>query len=512
MVFRELMDHLKEISDITLLSDNVEEEIADVKFIDPRQSQFSREVLYFSNSLQGITSLPPQCIITDKCDISSADLSSHNAAIVSDADFGYVFNNVYQRVRDSHKDGYYNSLMRTLDSVRNIDALIDIASQTFGASLVFIDRNLRILSYSTQVPVTDELWKQNIEQGYCDYEFITAVRSLKSIQTADWSMMPIEVSCPSSPFKKFSCRVYCKDIWVGFIIVIEGHDSYRPEHAEMLKLLSGVLGYAVMQYEPNYLYMTSDYHHFLYNLLIGADASSLPEAYASLTFPSQMQVLYCRATGNKDSFPNEAVLSRMMSTIIPGCHVINRKSSSAIIGSREIIAKIGQIAAAFPAECRIKIGVSMPFSDITDLKSHYDEARDAFELGEMLDPDLGIYTFEEYSIYIMLRTVSNHEQLSRYLHPALTILKEYDRINGSHLELTLYSYIKCDCNTTETASSLFLHRNSVIYRIHRIEELCDIDLDDIETRFRLRLSFAISNVINQGRKWQIDISGLEPAV
>jgi hypothetical protein len=497
MIFRELMDYLSEISDITILSDNVEEEIADVKFIDPRQSQFRSEVLYFGNSLHGITSLPPQCIITDKCDISDADLSVCSAAVVSDEDFGYIFNSGFQRVRDSHKDGYYESLIHTLERVRNVDALIDLASKTFGASLVFIDRNFRILSYSTQIPVTDELWKHNIEQGYCDYEFITAVRSLKSVQTADWSMMPVEVSCPSSPFKKFSCRVYCRDIWIGYIIVIENSDSYRPEHAEMLKVLSGVLGYAVMQYEPNYLYMTSDYHHFLYNLLIGADASSFPEAYGSLTFPSQMQVLYCRATGNRSAFPNEADISHMVASIVPGCHVINRRSSSAIIGSRELVAKAGQIAAAFPDDCRIKIGISMPFSDITELKAHYDEAHDAFELGDILDPDLSIYTFEEYGIYVMFRTVAKAEQLSRYLHPALTVLEEYDRVNGSHLEQTLYTYIKCACNTTETAASLFLHRNSVIYRLRRIEELCNIDLDDTDTRFRLRLSFAISDVISR---------------
>lgn len=506
MVFRELMDYLREISGITIISDNVDEEIADVKFIDPRQSQFRKEVLYFGNSMNGIKELPPQCIITDKCDIIGVDLSGCSTAVVSDEDFGYVFNSVFQRVRDSHKDGYYDSMMHTLERVRNVDALIDIASQTFGASLVFIDRNFRILSYSTQIPVTDELWKQNIEQGYCDYEFITAVRSLKSVQTADWSMMPVEVSCPSSPFKKFSCRVYCRDIWVGYIIVIENFDSYRPEHAEMLKVLSNVLGYAVMQYEPNYLYMTSDYHHFLYNLLIGADASSLPEAYSSLTFPSQMQVLYCRATGDKSAFPNEADISRLVASIVSGCHVINRRSSSAIIGSSEMIAKAGQIAAAFPDACCIKIGISMPFSDIKDLKSHYDEARDAFELGEMLDPDLSIYTFEEYGIYAMFRTVAQSEQLSRYLHPALSILEEYDRINGSHLELTLYLYIKCACNTTETAAGMFLHRNSVIYRLHRIEELCDIDLDDIDTRFRLRLSFAISDVISRKRRWKNDSS------
>jgi DNA-binding PucR family transcriptional regulator len=163
--------------------------------------------------------------------------------------------------------------------------------------------------------------------------------------------------------------------------------------------------------------------------------------------------------------------------------------------------KAGLVLSAFPAECITKIGVSLPFTDISTLKAHYDEAHDALELGQMLDPDLSIYTFEDYGIYAMFRTVSKTENLSRYLHPALPILSDYDSRNGTQLELTLYTYLKCACSTTETADTLFLHRNSVIYRLHRIEDLCDIDLSDTDTGFRLRLSFAISYVINQRRTW-----------
>ena len=101
----------------------------------------------------------------------------------------------------------------------------------------------------------------------------------------------------------------------------------------------------------------------------------------------------------------------------------------------------------------------------------------------------------------MFRTVSDSEDLSRYLHPALPKLASYDKANNASLELTLHTYLKLACNTTETADALYLHRNSVIYRLRRIEELCDIDLTDTDTRFRLRLSYAISNVINQKRKW-----------
>ena len=509
MIFSEIVKHLSAFTDVHVLSDSVEVEITEVRFMDMSNNEFLSNVLYFSNISQKFAALPPQCIITDAPDISHIDISSCSVATVSGDLFGMIFNKAFQLVTDSHKDGYYDSMMSTLDRVRNVDAFIEIASQTFGASLVFIDRDFRILSYSTQIPVTDELWKHNIEQGYCDYEFITAVRSLKSVKMADTTMTPIEVSCSSSPFRKFSARVYCRDIWIGFLIVIEGHDSYRLEHVEMLRIISGILGYAVMKYEPSYLYMTSDYHRFLYNLLIGADMSALPEAYRDLSFPSQMLVFYCSATDDQTMFPQEGELTSKLASIIPGCHILGRRHSAVIIGSKDILSKAGIILAAFPQECGVKAGVSLPFSDLSELQSRYDDAHDAFELGNMLDPDLSIYTFEDYGIYAMFRTVAASEDLTRYLHPALPKLAAYDSANGSNLEQTLHTYLKCSCNTTETAEALYLHRNSVIYRLHRIEELCDIDLSDTDVRFMLRLSYAISNVISRKRKWTGRKNGAE---
>lgn len=501
MIFRELASELGALCHLSVVSDRIEEEITEVQFIDFRQNEFRNNVLYFSNTMQDPERIPPQCVFSESVSSDIIDASSSNVAFVADSDFGFAFNTASQLVLGSHKDDYYESMMSTLDRVRDVDTLIDIGSQTFGASLVFIDRDFRILSYSTQVPVTDELWKKNIEQGYCDYEFIQAVRSLKSVQMADSTMTPIEVSCSSSPFQKFSSRVYCHDTWIGFLIVIEGYDSYRPEHIEMLRILSGVLGYAVMKYSPSYLYMTSDYHRFLYNLIIGADASALPEAYTHLTFPSELIVAYCKATGDGSLFPTEGSLSDSMTAILPGCHVIAQREHAAIIGSSEMLKKIGSIAAIFPQKCKVRIGISLPFSNVETLQSHFREAVDAFETGLILDPDIHIYTFEDYGIYVMFRAVSEHEDLNRYLHPALPKLAEYDGEFGTNLEMTLHTYLKNSCSTTDTAKALYLHRNSVIYRLRRIEELCDVDLSDTDTRFRLRLSYAISNVINQKRRW-----------
>ena len=181
MVFRELVEHLRALSSVEIIADNAVSEITEVRFIDLRQTDFSSNILYFSNNLSGVTTLPAQCIITDAGSIADLSTADRSIAVVPEVDFGFIFNSAFQLIIDSHKDNYYESMMRTLDLVRNVDALIDIASQSFGASLVFIDRDFRILSYSTQIPVTDELWKHNIEQGYCDYEFIKAVRHIVTV-------------------------------------------------------------------------------------------------------------------------------------------------------------------------------------------------------------------------------------------------------------------------------------------------------------------------------------------
>lgn len=501
MIFRELASELASLCHLTVVSGDLEEEITEVQFMDLRLREFRNNVLYFSNTAHRHDQLPPQCIFSESAAGEIGGSERSNIAFVADSDFGFAFNTASQLVAGSHRDDYYESMMSTLDRVRDVDALIDIGSQTFGASLVFIDRDFRILSYSTQIPVTDELWKKNIERGYCDYEFIQAVKSLKSVQAADSTMAPIEVSCSSSPFQKFSSRVYCHDTWIGFLIVIESYDSYRPEHIEMLRILSGILGYAVMKYSPSYLYMTSDYHRFLYNLIIGADVSALPEAYTHLTFPSELIVAYCKATGDGSLFPAEGALSESMTMIAPGCHVISQRDHAAIIGSSDMIKKMGSIAAIFPQKCRVRIGISLPFNNIATLRDHFREAVDAFETGLILDPDIHIYTFEDYGIYVMFRSISETGDLTRYLHPALPKLSEYDAESGTNLELTLHTYLRNSCSTTDTARDLYLHRNSVIYRLRRIEELCDIDLGDTDTRFRLRLSFAISNVIHQRRMW-----------
>ena len=66
-------------------------------------------------------------------------------------------------------------------------------------------------------------------------------------------------------------------------------------------------------------------------------------------------------------------------------------------------------------------------------------------------------------------------------------LREHDRARGSDLVRTLKTYFAAGTNASEAADRLFLHRNSMLYRLERIQKLTGLDLKDDRVALALRL-------------------------
>ena len=72
-------------------------------------------------------------------------------------------------------------------------------------------------------------------------------------------------------------------------------------------------------------------------------------------------------------------------------------------------------------------------------------------------------------------------------------LEAHDREHNTDLVRTLKVYFATNANASETADRLFLHRNSVPYRLERIGELTGLDLKDYRVRLALQLGLLVSS-------------------
>lgn len=83
------------------------------------------------------------------------------------------------------------------------------------------------------------------------------------------------------------------------------------------------------------------------------------------------------------------------------------------------------------------------------------------------------------------------EILRSYCHPQLLRMRADDEREGTQFFETLRVHAQCAFKASRTAGRLFVHVNTVLYRLSRIEALYALDLEDEQTRFALALSLRL---------------------
>jgi len=122
-------------------------------------------------------------------------------------------------------------------------------------------------------------------------------------------------------------------------------------------------------------------------------------------------------------------------------------------------------------------------------------AQDSVELMLKLGRRGAIVAAGELGPYGLLLRVSSRDDLESFALRTLRPLVEHDRAHGAELVTTLRAYLDEDRVQRRVAARCFIHVNTVVYRVHRIEELLGADLGDPKTVFDLTLALRIMDLL-----------------
>lgn len=150
----------------------------------------------------------------------------------------------------------------------------------------------------------------------------------------------------------------------------------------------------------------------------------------------------------------------------------------------------------FP-EVELSIGIGNIAQDINVINKSYTEAVDAVKIGSTIFGSAPIITFEELGIYKLLCRYENREELERFVHPALLNLRNYDKETNNQLVETLEIYLSCNQNAVKTAEELFIHYKTMLYRLNRIKEIMQLDIEDRSYMLEIEVGLKILRIIDQ---------------
>lgn len=128
--------------------------------------------------------------------------------------------------------------------------------------------------------------------------------------------------------------------------------------------------------------------------------------------------------------------------------------------------------------------------DINSIKYSYKEAIESYRYGEGKENIGFIKYYRPKNASDLLKSVSN-EQIQGFCQYILKELAYSSDEMIIELRKTLQVYLECRCSVTTTARRMFLHRNTIKYRIKRCEHILGNDLTDSDYCFQLQLGLIL---------------------
>lgn len=144
---------------------------------------------------------------------------------------------------------------------------------------------------------------------------------------------------------------------------------------------------------------------------------------------------------------------------------------------------------------RVAIGLGQVAREVNVWRSSYRDAVQAKELAERLQTDIPLF-IGDLGVYQLILSLSDREKLADFCEVTLGTLSEYDSRQKADLIRTLEAFFNCHGNLSQTAETLIVHRNTLLYRMNRINEIAGIDLNRPETRLALHLALTIRRLLS----------------
>lgn len=291
-------------------------------------------------------------------------------------------------------------------------------------------------------------------------------------------------------------------IFLGFITIYFIENDPTPTQFELFSWFARKIRRYYLENSGENSFTPTPLEVFMADLIdhTREDETFLKDRARSLRLPLDAAYRLCVIQWDKFILPQaDYIMNRLRSCLkFPFFRVILYHQSVLLllqgdISSLRVIEEINESFEEFGELlkiCKGHAGFSTANFPLLKMNIAYQQAVTAARYGMVLNPESGIYFYSHYYIYEMLDDYKKRYSLEDMSVQKLRLLRNPDHDRYDNLTL-LRNYLLTERSISGTAKIMHMHRNSVIYRLNKIQELLGLDLDDPDVRLRLLISFKI---------------------
>ncbi len=140
---------------------------------------------------------------------------------------------------------------------------------------------------------------------------------------------------------------------------------------------------------------------------------------------------------------------------------------------------------------QMTIGIGRSRHTIDELRESYMEARRAIEVGRIFKPDESIFLYSRLILERFLMELPH--DISAYYH-GLLFNRKNQRLFNEEMLYTIDMFFKKDLNLSDTARQLYIHRNTLVYRLDKVQKQIGLDLRSFEDAVTFKILMELKKV------------------
>ena len=399
-----------------------------------------------------------------------------------------------------------NRMYRMLSVTGGLKAVIEAAEEYLQYPISVLDASYNMIETSPQMKQMKYGIKKVQSRIVLDEAEIESLRRLHIERKIYENQQAFVVDTEDHPDNRWIfCAIRVQNVMAGYIAVCIPKDAQvTDDHLRFTTALAGVCSVEMQKHDFFVTRTGMKYENFLIELLEGRfDSVNMISSRLELLDRKFCRffciaVFRCGEPHNSDLFNKSqmstlrAVYPNSMSVVYKDAIVLFLNQDEPILLNEKQLAPLEE----FAQRNRMKVGISQPFSDILKINIYYQQANNVLGIGELHAPDRTCYPATELLPHYLFSSCS-YTELEVGIHHHIFWLQDYDERYHTDFIETLRTYLECDRSAAKAAEALHLHRSTFFYRMKKLEELLDVDLNDSKLLFLYELSFKIWDYLSK---------------
>ena len=140
-------------------------------------------------------------------------------------------------------------------------------------------------------------------------------------------------------------------------------------------------------------------------------------------------------------------------------------------------------------------GIGRCYEKLSDLWKSMEESKKALSFAKIFNNDKIIH-YDNLGIFRLLCMEHQESEIRRFYKETIEPLCEYDVQKDGELIRTLSMYFECGGNLKRVSEKMYIHYNTILYRIQKIQQITKLDISNSNDRLNLEVSLKIMSIIN----------------